>query len=1200
MKRVLSLVLALVLVLGMIPTFAADMTGAENLQANDFIAGNAEGDLLVDAMLTREQLAALITELKGENDEAAVFAFPADYADAAKISTWARPYVSYVKESGWMTGKPGNMFDPKGAVSAQQLAVVLLNALGYEFTWDTALDVAMENGIEFDNEGDLTRGDAFEAMWVAVNTVVNGSELTLGQELGKIEIPAPTVALDGVALSAINSTTFNLTATFVASEDLTEANMLEKAITLTNGSVVVKADFVSGSIAGNTAKFRVTNFAALTTGSYAANGSFVPKADWATFQTGVVATYSEIITGTFIKGFVLTGTTAVADVKVTVGTETVMTDANGFYSIASNPGNKTIMFEKTGYFLGKSTIDVARNFTSVRNFNLTTYDAEKLVARLTVTDSVTGLAVPGATVKLEKKNDSGTFEPVAKASAVTNASGIVQFKNLNAAVEPDADINLDLDSANYLVAGKDYRFSVYKKTLDTDLENVYEVQYVSFSINNTSEITDVSTSVVKVAKVKSFGLKLKWAAGVIPDVDNITFALVDTDGKTVIETDAAIDVIQQNNAMTDAKNMIDYDYFVNANNTDNTPRIPTGKYFAIINDGTNALTVVPVNVTAGNDVLVEATIGQAKVASVVNTLTNITYAGSLLIDPSTPTDVANVAITTDDEAGLALVAYDPLDTLFYLGNAAATNITVIQPDLTRDLGTTVDVAYDVFKTVEGVDVDLTSYVTINAGTMQVDLSGPAATLAAGTYKTPVQQLTGVAAGDYKLVYSGNLLRGASFVTATAGDALANTTASFKSAGSLDMTLENTTPAPVTAGTLNSVKLYKVENNVSSLVKEIKATAFVSPATATVKTLSQVMADEFTNIQPGQYKLEIDLAGYKVKVTDPFFVFDFQEQVIAVTGLTPLPVTNLQGYIRFAHNNANVDNAGNAAVDASVSIYNASGQFVAGADLADMATGYTVNLNALTVGTAYKAIVRGNGFEVQAKDFTLVAGDNTLNFLVAQGGKGKADIKAQDTNFNSLAGAAHTGMYVTDAWFQTGDKNGDGDVIDAGEVAATTVTFAGKYDMTSAGSKVYESTDTGVELLSVGNYVLVIPEGTNTKATTKEFRITDVNETYYTEILVPLLSSAVGQNTVAINVVLTEGFDKNAVNYVEAVNAAGVVVARAKAAANLDATATAVLNVPVDSQYTIRVYADGTIYDDSTVSVQQRNVTVTIGLDAAHR
>lgn len=197
MKRVLSLVLALVLVLGMIPTFAADATGAQNLYDNGFITGKdgatVDAKLDVNAELTRAELAALIAELNGAKEEAAAFAQPADFTDADMFQDWAKPFIAYAQENTWMNGYPDGSFGADKAVPANQLAAVLLNALGYDFDFATVLETAADLGIVV--EGDkLTRGEAFEAMWTAVSAVnVNGEEMTLGVKLGKLDPPTPVV-----------------------------------------------------------------------------------------------------------------------------------------------------------------------------------------------------------------------------------------------------------------------------------------------------------------------------------------------------------------------------------------------------------------------------------------------------------------------------------------------------------------------------------------------------------------------------------------------------------------------------------------------------------------------------------------------------------------------------------------------------------------------------------------------------------------------------------------------------------------------------------------------------------------------------------------------------------------------------------------------------------------------------------------------
>lgn len=209
MKRVLSLVLALVLVLGMIPTFAADMTAGQHLFEHEFIAGDGNGNLMEDQLLTREQLAKLILELNGSLEEAEALTLPPSFTDSAKISAWARPYVAYAQIEGLMIGYTDGSFRPQEGVSGQQLAQVLTRALGYEFTWATVVADAADLGIDVAVAAKLTRGQAFEAMWTTVNTNPKDGDKPLGVVLGKLEdtTPAPVgaVAVKSVVANNLKS-----------------------------------------------------------------------------------------------------------------------------------------------------------------------------------------------------------------------------------------------------------------------------------------------------------------------------------------------------------------------------------------------------------------------------------------------------------------------------------------------------------------------------------------------------------------------------------------------------------------------------------------------------------------------------------------------------------------------------------------------------------------------------------------------------------------------------------------------------------------------------------------------------------------------------------------------------------------------------------------------------------------------------------
>lgn len=195
MKKVLSLVLSLVLVLGMMPVFAVEDMGSagENLKHYEFITGGTGGDLMEDKEFTREQLAKILAELNGKAEEAAAFEGTVNFKDADKIGAWALPYVAYAVEQDWLVGNDKNEFMPKGIVSGKELLTAMLRVLGYETEWATVVEEAAEVGFTA-SEGELTRGQAFETIWTVVSEIpAKGSDVALGVELGKLEPETPVV-----------------------------------------------------------------------------------------------------------------------------------------------------------------------------------------------------------------------------------------------------------------------------------------------------------------------------------------------------------------------------------------------------------------------------------------------------------------------------------------------------------------------------------------------------------------------------------------------------------------------------------------------------------------------------------------------------------------------------------------------------------------------------------------------------------------------------------------------------------------------------------------------------------------------------------------------------------------------------------------------------------------------------------------------
>jgi hypothetical protein len=420
MKRVLSLVLALVLVLGMIPTFAADATGAQALYDNGFITGKDGADLAskldVNAQLTRAQLAALIAELNGAKEEAAAFEQPADFTDFATIAGWAKNYVSYAAVNGWMNGFTDGTFRANASVPAQQLVAVLMNALGYPVVWNTVLADAAKLGIVAEGAA-LTRGEAFEAMWYAVSEVkMADSDMTLGQHLGKLTPPTPVVT--ALAVKEVKATnlrevliTFNneidadslkvenfLLGTTEATEvSLLDAKTVIAEFTMTNQTeytLNIKSvmDKAKSEVKAFTQKFTVTDFAAPVVEKVVVSGN---KKLVITFSEPVDPATATILGNYTINGLLFGGLVTVDDREVTIVTTARLAD-------------------------GVHTVVVSNNVTDFAGFKLVANSNQIVVAKDDVKPAI-GTIVSATQTKVVVKFS----EPVE--STFTVAAGVGQF-----------------------------------------------------------------------------------------------------------------------------------------------------------------------------------------------------------------------------------------------------------------------------------------------------------------------------------------------------------------------------------------------------------------------------------------------------------------------------------------------------------------------------------------------------------------------------------------------------------------------------------------------------------------------------------------------------------------------------------------------------------------------------------------------------
>lgn len=141
-KRLLSAVLAFVVAFTLLPAYvamAADSIDAAafDLQSLGIMTGDENGDLNLDANLTRAEFAAITVRLM-DLETVTQFAPDAGYRDVP-ADYWAKGEINLLSSLNILNGAGNQMFEPEEEVTLEMAAKIMVNALGYNYP-------ALENG----------------------------------------------------------------------------------------------------------------------------------------------------------------------------------------------------------------------------------------------------------------------------------------------------------------------------------------------------------------------------------------------------------------------------------------------------------------------------------------------------------------------------------------------------------------------------------------------------------------------------------------------------------------------------------------------------------------------------------------------------------------------------------------------------------------------------------------------------------------------------------------------------------------------------------------------------------------------------------------------------------------------------------------------------------------------------------------------
>ncbi|WMJ76928.1 MULTISPECIES: S-layer homology domain-containing protein [unclassified Sedimentibacter] len=205
MKRVLSLVLAMAMILSSFSfAFAlpSDVEGTDyadavaRLTALDIIVGYEDGTFKPDNSITRAEFAAIVIRALGMEDIAVDSVDNTKFADM-RGTHWASGYVNLATAQGIIVGYPDGTFKPEAQVTYSEAVAMLVRLLGYEpalnsNVWPSnyltkASEVGLTLGVKFNYNDPAKRGVVSNLVNKALDIdLMDLTEVTSGDQTWKI------------------------------------------------------------------------------------------------------------------------------------------------------------------------------------------------------------------------------------------------------------------------------------------------------------------------------------------------------------------------------------------------------------------------------------------------------------------------------------------------------------------------------------------------------------------------------------------------------------------------------------------------------------------------------------------------------------------------------------------------------------------------------------------------------------------------------------------------------------------------------------------------------------------------------------------------------------------------------------------------------------------------------------------------------